>query len=193
MRTLSTIAILFSLCGASAEGLKEKLALAVNARDGQKIMSSAAFPQVILFIGYLNGCPLFAKYQNTLKELKKEFGEKLLIVNFDPDQSRSKTKERIKALDKLGNKFPLLLDPAGEINQTLGISLASEAAVVLAADGRLIYRGAIDDSRTLDFERPKAEHQYAREAIQAVLKGNLNIRPFTTASGCTLNTKSSTK
>lgn len=194
MRALPILAIFLALNSrAAAPGLKENLSAVVDARTGAKIFSSAPAPQAILFVGYLNGCPLFAKYQNTLKKLNTEFGDKLLIVNFDPDQSRGKLKERIRALDKLENKFPLVLDPEGRLNEALGISVASEAAILDTKDYKLIYRGAIDDSRTIDFERPKAEHEYAREAVASVISGKHEPLKFTTASGCALNIKAAKK
>lgn len=191
MRAFPILAILLAAtCWATAPDLNDTLTSTTDARTGSKIYSAKNSLQAILFVGYLNGCPLFAKYQDTLRKLKAEFGDKLLIVNFDPDQSSGKLKERIRALDKLGNKFPLVLDPDGRLNSLLGISVASEAAIVDTKELKLIYRGAIDDSRTIDFDRPKAEHEFARDAVKSVISGNHSPLPFTTASGCALNTKS---
>lgn len=186
--------ISFSLsAAASLPDFKTRMVNAVDVRSGKKIMAKGSSVKAILFMGFLDGCPLFAKYQNTLKQLKQEFGDRLLVVNFDPDVgARQNLKKSLRALNKLGNNFPLVLDPEGLLNAKLGILTASEVALVSVADSELIYRGSIDDRLTLDFERPEAKLNYAHRAIERVLSGVSGPMAFTTASGCALNLKPST-
>lgn len=165
-----------------------------DARNGQKILETGEPVKAILFVGFLEGCPLFAKYQATLKDLKRQFGAQLLVVNFDPAAGASQSlRSSLSALKKLGNDFPVVLDQNGGLNAKLGITLASEVAVVRASDFELVYRGAIDDRVTLDFERPEARHNYVRDAVEQILAGKKGRVAFISANGCALNLRPSVK
>lgn len=192
MRSVLGLALFFAFSAAAAiPDYKAGFRETADARSGKKIFADDKAAKAILFVGYLSGCPLLAKYQVTLKELKSQFGDKLLIVNFDPAQgARQNLRDTVDSLKKLDNSFPLVLDPDGKLNAKLGIATASEVALVTAADFELVYRGAIDDRLTLDFERPKALRHYARDAIQSTLSGKTGRLAFTSAHGCTLNLKS---
>lgn len=193
MRTIFVSAISLALvASAGALDFKSTMLTATDVRTQTKVFLPGGKVKAIMFVGFLSGCPLFAKYQSTLKKLKHQFGEQLLIVNYDPDQNKEMSLgDKIESLKKLDNDFPLVADPNGELNGTLGVTIASETAIVRVSDYKLIYRGAIDDRLTLDFERPKSRNDYARLAIDLAIGGKDRKIEFTTASGCALNTKSS--
>lgn len=192
MPVLIAALLIFVNAQAAISDEKSTLRDAKDSRNGKLIFGKNSHAKAILFVGFLNGCPVLAKYQPTLRELKRKFGDDLLIVNFDPDRSgKQNLAKSLRALEEYGNSFPLVLDPEGRLNALLGITVASEAAVVRTTDNfELIYRGAIDDRVTIDFDRPEAHQKFALAAINLAMAGKSGRLDFTTANGCSLNLKS---
>lgn len=85
-----------------------------------------------------------------------------------------------------GFRFPQVMDPECRIAQALGAVVTPEA-FVLAADGTVLYRGAIDDrAPRAGRKKPEATRHHLRDALAAVQRG---ARPSTStvrAVGCFL-------
>ena len=80
--------------------------------------------------------------------------------------------------------FAALLDRAGELVEATGVQVTPEA-VVLDRDGRLYYRGRIDDTWiALGQPRHQATQHDLADAIEAVLAGRAVKTPETRAIGC---------
>lgn len=84
-------------------------------------------------------------------------------------------------------EFPLLFDGTGELREQLGAT-HSPQAFVLTPEGRVLYRGAIDDQFVSVAGRRRSEprEQWLRAAITAVLKHEPIARPETEPVGCLL-------
>ena len=78
--------------------------------------------------------------------------------------------------------LPLLLDPTAAVGRRFDITTAP-AAVVIAADGTVAYRGALDDA---PLGRVDGDHRrdYVDAALRALAAGGA-VRPTSTTSyGC---------
>ena len=82
--------------------------------------------------------------------------------------------------------FPLLIDPRQSLVQLTGATVTPEA-VVLSPEGKVLYRGRIDN-RVEDFgrQRPEATRRDLRDALDSVLSGRPVAQPFTKSIGCAI-------
>jgi len=79
--------------------------------------------------------------------------------------------------------FPLFRDGNRELFKKLKPVVTPE--VQLIADGKIVYRGAIDNwYYALGRHRAEPNEHYLKAAIQAALNHQPVIRPFTTSVGC---------
>lgn len=153
---------------------------------GQKIFQEKQGMRALIFIGYLDGCPILRKYQPTLGELKKKFGKNVAWAYYDPSSPGIPTvKPKGPVL------FPVVHDDSDILKNHLNIRVASEVSVVDLQSYEVIYRGAIDDRMTLDFVRPIPTKKYLYDLLTRVTSGK-EIKPTTTkAFGCALNSTES--
>lgn len=84
--------------------------------------------------------------------------------------------------------FPLLLDAHQSLVRLAGATVTPQA-VVMTPEGRVVYRGRIDN-RVEDFgkQRPEATVLDLRNALDAVLAGKPVPAAFTKSIGCAITT-----
>jgi thiol-disulfide isomerase/thioredoxin len=139
---------------------------------------------VLLFV--LPDCPISNSYAPQIKRLVADYEPKkisVFVVHVDPDVTAEAAKKHAKEYDLT---CPILLDPSHLLVKHTGVTIAPEAAVV-GADGKLLYRGRIDDWY-VDLGKRRAEptKRDLRDALDAILQGNAVATPRTTAFGCYL-------
>jgi hypothetical protein len=139
---------------------------------------------LLLFL--LTDCPISNGYAPEIQRICAEYSPKgiaAFIVHADPDVSASQAKKH--AAD-YGLTCPVLLDPEHKLVKVAGVTTAPEVAV-LDADGKVVYRGRIDD-RYVDFgkSRPEPRQRDLRNALDAVLEGKPVLVPLTEVIGCHL-------
>ena len=137
-----------------------------------------------------NHCPYVQAWEDRMVELQREFGDRgfrLVAISSNdaenyPEDSFEKMQERATAR---GFNFDYLYD---EDQSALGEYGAERTPEVFLfdADRRLVYHGAIDDSR----EEAEVTQRYLRDAIEAVLAGKEPAVSETPAVGCSVKRKS---
>ncbi len=137
---------------------------------------------VLLFIA--RDCPISNAYAPELQRLCARYTPQnvaFYLVYPDPDTSLAAARQHAK---EYGYTCPLLLDPTHRLARKAGATVTPEAAV-FARDGRLLYRGRIDDLY-LGFGRRRdhALRHDLRDALDAALSGRLVPAPKTQAIGC---------
>lgn len=131
-------------------------------------------------------CPVLQRSSPELVRLEERFaaaGVEWAIVHAgpdgadpDPDLARG-----------WGLDVPVLGDPDLELAHRLGVTVASETAV-LDPGGRLVYRGRIDDrAAALGRSRPVPRVHDLERALEAVVAGREVAVARTTAVGCFLD------
>lgn len=125
-----------------------------------------------LFVG--TQCPATAAYLDRMRALETKYratGVDFVYVY----PNKTDTSEAKTAFHKTSRLTgPMIDDEGGKIARMLGASHTSEVLLV-AKDGKLLYRGAIDDSR----EPSQVKTQYVASALDAHLAGK-PIAPTTT-------------
>jgi hypothetical protein len=180
---LAAVALLAAL-GASPRGAAAPVQL--EALDGRLVdpfhMSAGASFAVFVFVSV--ECPISNRYAPEIGRLHDAFaasGVSLYLVYPNPAESTAAIRDHLKAYN-----YPVdgLRDPHHLLVKQAGISITPEAAVY-ARDGRLIYRGRIDDRYvSLGVERPAATRRDLFEALTDSLAGHPVRESRTAAVGC---------
>lgn len=192
---IAFLAFLILLTGISAraDDLKAKAAdlkIGETAPDFQGLMGtdgkqhsladySDAKLVVLAFI--CNHCPVARAYEERLVALQKDYrprGVQILAVNVNniPEDRLDKMKERAK---EQGFNFPYFYDPSQKIGRDYGATVTPHV-FVLNQDGKIAYRGAIDDNMKAD----QVKFSYLRDALDALLAGKKPAKEITKQFGC---------
>ena len=137
-------------------------------------------PAVFVFLAA--ECPVAQRYAMRLKRMHAEFSDaQVTFVGIYSNEND--TLDDVKAyIARADYPFPIVKDKDGSLARHLAATMTPQA-VVVDASGVLRYRGSIDDNRYVT----RVKHAYLRDALDAVLHGNLVPAPETLAFGCTLH------
>jgi hypothetical protein len=147
--------------------------------------ASPARARVFLFLRA--DCPIGNRYAPELQRLAKEFSGQRVefwLIYPDPAETASAIRDHVSQYHFPGEP---LRDPQFQLVKRARATIAPEAAV-FDSNGRLMYRGRIDD-RWVDVgrARPSAETHDLENAISAVLAGKPVPAAETRAVGCFLS------
>ena len=146
--------------------------------------------RVRAFVFVSTECPVSNGYIKTLNELHAKLGKSGKGAEFfgvvsDPTVTRT---QAVKHFAEFKAEFPVLFDASGLLAQALKPSHVPEA-FVLDRDGKLVYRGAIDNSwEAIGRRRPKAENEYLADAINSACDGKPVTIAETKPVGCLFET-----
>ena len=136
-----------------------------------------------------NHCPYVQAWEGRMIRLQRELGERgfrLVAINSNdadayPEDSFDQMKSRAA---RFGFPFDYLADTDQAVARAYGPERTPEV-FLFDADRRLVYHGAIDDSRD---EATVSQH-YLRDAVNAVLAGREPRERDTPPVGCTVKWK----
>ena len=96
------------------------------------------------------------------------------------------------AQERFGRDAILVMDESQELAATMGATSTTDT-IVLDAQRRVVYRGAIDDQYGFGYALDSPRHAYLRDALIASLDGKPVLVAATDAPGCTLDLPSPTQ
>jgi hypothetical protein len=131
-----------------------------------------------------SGCPVAERHGPGLAALEREFGGqvKFLYLNASRHDAREEIGEEIGHFGFTGR---YIADPSGELARRIAARTASEV-FLLDAEGRLAYRGAVDDQHDIADSRADPRQNWLRDALGALLAGQPVAVAETEAEGCEL-------
>jgi peroxiredoxin len=137
-----------------------------------------------------NHCPYVQAWEGRMVELQREYGDRgfrLVAINSnDADSYPEDSFEAMQArAEQQGFNFDYLYDEDQSALRAYGAERTPEV-FLFDRDRRLVYHGAIDDSRD---ETEVSEH-YLRDAIEAVLAGREPSVRETPPVGCSVKWRS---
>lgn len=139
---------------------------------------------VLFFLG--TECPVSNGYAPEMTALAGRYAKQGVLVegvHSDPSVTREVAREHAK---EYSLKFPILLDPEQSLARQAGITITPEV-VVLSSEGKILYRGRIDNRYSTDGKRRlEATRHELEEALGAVLAGRQPAAASTKAFGCPL-------
>jgi peroxiredoxin len=139
---------------------------------------------VLFFLG--TECPVSNGYAPEYARLAKQFAERgVLFYGIHPDPEVTAEAAAQHAAEYRLN-FAIFLDPTHSVVKPAGIQVVPEA-VVLSAQGQILYRGRIDDRYSPEGKRREEPSSRDLEnALAAVLEGKPPPVAQTKAFGCPL-------
>jgi hypothetical protein len=156
----------------------------LDGKQVQPLQVGADKASVLFFI--TPDCSISNSYAPEINALVKEHADKPLrfqVVYVDPDLTAAAARKHAAAF---GYRCPVLLDPRHQLVAATGVTTTPEVAVV-TADGRIAYRGRIDDRYPeIGVQRQAPTRRDLREALAAVLADRPVPTPRTTAVGCAI-------
>jgi peroxiredoxin len=156
--------------------------------NSQEFASSKAV--ALVFLG--TQCPLAKLYADRINKLESEFHKKgvaFLAVNPNVQDSL----EMMSAFArKHGLEIPFLKDPDQGLAEAVGATRTPEVCL-LSSDGRLIYRGRIDDQYGIGYTKDAPKKYDLKNAIELHLAGKVVEQPEVPAAGCLIGRKKDIK
>ena len=140
--------------------------------------------KAVVFLFTRTDCPVSNRYAPEVRRLYQEFaprGITFYLVYPDRDASVETIRQHLKEYQY---ELSVLRDPEHNLVKLTGVRVTPEAAVFLP-DGRMVYRGRIDD-RYVAFGkmRPAPTTRDLEEVLAAILAGRSVTDKTTTAVGC---------
>jgi peroxiredoxin len=155
--------------------------------DGrQHALEDYADSELLVLIQSCNHCPYVLAWEGRMKAINEDYagrGVAIVAVNSN-DASRypvDSFAEMRKRAEAEGFGFDYLHDEDQSLARALGAERTPEV-FVFARDRRLVYHGAIDDSR----DETAVRSNYLRDALDAALAGGEPAVAETPAVGCTV-------
>ena len=133
-----------------------------------------------------NHCPYVQAWEGRMIELQREYGDRgfalVAVSSNDAEAYPEDSFEEMKArATREGFNFDYLYDEEQAVARALAAERTPEV-FLFDAERRLVYHGAIDDSR----DEAAVSQRYLRDAVEAVLAGREPPLAETPAVGCTV-------
>lgn len=142
--------------------------------------------KVVVLEWFNPDCPYVKKHHATHKTMQEtaaklaEKGVVWLAINSGAEGKQGAGPERNKrAKDEYKVAYPILLDMDGKVGRAYGAK-ATPTMVVIDAEGKLAYMGAIDDDAS---PKQRGAKNYVALAVEALLEGKPVAEPKTRAYG----------
>jgi hypothetical protein len=143
-----------------------------------------------------HGCPFVRKHYDSrnMQSLQKEMAEKGVIWLSVCSSAKGKQgyysagQWKKVSRDKGMRSTAILPDELGTIGKLYGAKTTPHMFVI-APDGNLIYRGAIDDRPTTDLEDVPGAKNHVRAALDEAMAGRKVSIPQTQSYGCSVKYK----
>lgn len=158
--------------------------LELSGSDGRRhdLSAEIARSKLSVFVFFVEDCPCFEAHEPRLKEWAKRLekdGVRFYVVDSEARASQAKSEREAQ---KRGYPFPLLADTEGRLARAFDVEFATHA-VVVDAEGRVRYSGALDSDKVLLHTGAKL---YLPENLEDLLEGRPPRHPKTEPMGCTL-------
>ncbi len=176
---LGMIVLLLTISGVQAEPL---VVMDANGKKVALLHDKSRKATVLLFV--TNECPITNAYAPEIKRICDAYAAQKVafyLVYADPALKAATVRQHVKDYRL---HCPALLDSAHLLVHFTQATITPEA-VVLAPDGKRLYKGRIDD-RYIDFGKARyaATTHDLRDALDAILQGKPVSHPITKAIGC---------
>ncbi len=130
---------------------------------GLRVMEGA---KATLYITLDPECPMTLGYVPLLDSLQRALPTGLAMVGFYPAPFIVRDSAAVFARSH-GLDFPQMMDPACELAHALRARVTPEAFLI-ALDGSVLYRGALDNSAVREGRKRTANEHYLRDALNAL-------------------------
>jgi peroxiredoxin len=158
--------------------------------DGRNhTLDDYADAEALALVQSCNHCPYVQAWEGRMMAIQRDYGDRgfrLVAVSSNDAQAYPEDSfpEMRKRAERLGFNFAYLYDEDQAVARALGAERTPEV-FLFDRDRRLVYHGAIDDSR----DEWTVTRNYLRDALDALLSGEQPSVTETPAVGCTVKWK----
>lgn len=141
---------------------------------------------IVLFVQG-NGCPIVRNGAPTLKALRERFesrGVAFFMLNPQLQDDRESIR---KEAEEFGYDFPILVDEAQLVAESLGVDRTAETFVIDPKTMTVVFRGPLDDRLGYQAQKPEARNHFLSDALEGFLAGQPVAADVPAASGCLIN------
>ena len=163
------------------------LAILVQALSGAPLdaLQAPAGTNAIVFLFTSTDCPISNRYAPEVRRIAETFASKGVVFRLVypyPGDDAAAIREHMTAFSYAG-VVEAVRDPQHALVKFVGATITPEVAI--AAGGRIVYRGRIDD-RYVDLgrERPAPTRRDLFDALTAIVAGKPAPHATTQAVGC---------
>ncbi len=166
------------------DGVQAARLVATDANGKQVLLLQDKTSKATVLLFVTNDCPITNAYAPEIKRIVDAYSPRKVafyLVYADPELKAATVRQHVR---EYRLPCPALLDPTHTLVHFTQATVTPEA-VILAPDGKRLYRGRIDN-RYIDFGKARfaATTHDLREALDAVLQGRPAPHPITKAVGC---------
>lgn len=182
-RTLLLLTLLVWGYGGAHPALAAKTAVIKDIKGvAHTLLDPARKATVFFFVTH--DCPVSNRYAPEINRICADYNSRNIafyLVQVDADLTAAQARQHAQ---DFGYRCPVLLDRAHTLVKKAGATVTPEAAV-LSADGKVLYRGRIDDWYAgYGKARPRPTRRDLRLALDEVLKGETVSIARTKSIGC---------
>ena len=141
---------------------------------------------VVIFVQG-NGCPIVRNGAVTLKKLRDAYTDRGVVFFMLNPQMQDDRASIAEEAEEFGYDFPILVDEAQLVAESLGVDRTSESFVIDPKAMTVVFRGPVDDRLGYEAQKPEAKNHYLRDALDAVLAGKAVPAEVPAAPGCLIN------
>lgn len=165
----------------------------LTSADGETY-SLSDFEGKYVVLEWLNfECPFVGKHYGSghMQELQKTYTDKgvvwlSIVSSAEGKQGYYPPKEMLKQKKKHnGNMRAILMDPSGKVGKKYGATVTPHMYVI-SPEGKLLYRGGIDNRPTTDEADIKGATNYVEKALTAAMNGEEVSPKRAKPYGCTI-------
>ena len=155
--------------------------------DGRNhTLGEYADARALVLVQSCNHCPYVQAWEGRMKDIQGDYADRgvrlVAISSNDADGYPEDSFPAMQARSRdQGFNFDYLYDDSQEVARAYGAERTPEV-FVFDRDRRLVYHGAIDDSR----DERAVTQRYLRDAVEAVLDGRDPETAETPPVGCTI-------
>ena len=144
----------------------------------------------LVLVQSCNHCPYVQAWEGRIDAVQRDYAERgVLLVAISSNDADAHPEDSFEEMQKRAERQRFSFDYLYDEDQSVARALGSERTPeVFVYDGerRLVYHGAVDDSR----DDTAVTQHYLRDALDAVLAGGAPALGETPAVGCTVKWKS---
>jgi len=153
----------------------------IGVDDQSHSLADYADAKAVAIVFTCNHCPVAVAYEDRLVALHNDYldqGVQLIAINVNNMEADKLPAMKERAAAK-GFEFPYLYDPTQQLGRDYGATVTPHV-FLLDGERRLAYVGAPDDN----MDEAGVSEQFLRNAIDALLAGNVPSKAETKAVGC---------
>ena len=139
---------------------------------------------IVIFIQG-NDCPIVRDGVPALQKIRDEFKSQGVTFFMLNPRLQDNRESIAKEAEEFGYDFPILVDEAQLVAESLGVDRAAESFVLDPKTMTVVFRGPIDDRSR--HELLVAKNHYLKDALNAVLSGQAVAGDVPSAAGCQIS------